>query len=454
MSEVSTAAPAASGCAPSTHAFGADHLTDPLSGPAIQASGGSLGAGIESTARQGVQGSGGSLPFLDTIQASFGTHDVSGVRAHTGAQASGAAESIGARAYATGSDVAFRDAPDLHTAAHEAAHVIQQQSGVQLAGGVGAVGDRYERHADAVADAVVAGQSAQSLLDPFASSGGLSAGGPVQMLTDVFSAAHFADPVSYLKTRDGSGDNKVVEEPGSQGVLGVPDMILIETLAKKKGRERLSKAIDHQLNSLVTQKGIADQAERDASSDDQPARAAEAAAIAKKIQLWTALTTDFDTIEDKETAAIWYRQNTLTLGKLNRLPKKEHNAGSGQGKKTWDFHKDAGLLKVKAEDLHGGDDAAAAKADVLNGPAGNGFVRGHENILNMKHRFLEHIHVNKGKPDAIDIYKATSQEGEAAEAHLEAVQGLELHGTDKQAVKDVVAAKNKEDTDSLKPDED
>jgi hypothetical protein len=39
--------------------------------------------------------------------------------------------------YATGNHVAFKGAPNLHTAAHEAAHVVQQRGGVQLKGGVG-----------------------------------------------------------------------------------------------------------------------------------------------------------------------------------------------------------------------------------------------------------------------------------------------------------------------------
>jgi len=37
---------------------------------------------------------------------------------------------------------------------------------VQLKGGIGEAGDPYERHADAVADAVVAGRSAEGLLEP------------------------------------------------------------------------------------------------------------------------------------------------------------------------------------------------------------------------------------------------------------------------------------------------
>ena len=57
----------------------------------------------------------------------------------------------------------------MHTAAHEAAHVVQQRGGVQLKSGVSQSGDVYEQHADAVADLVVRGQSAQPLLDSFAS---------------------------------------------------------------------------------------------------------------------------------------------------------------------------------------------------------------------------------------------------------------------------------------------
>jgi hypothetical protein len=120
---------------------------------------------IQSRADEGVRGHGGSLPFLDAIQRSFGRHDISGVRAHTDETAQDAARDIGARAYATGTDVAFGGAPDLHTAAHEAAHVVQQRAGVHLKGGVGQAGDQYERNADAVADRVVQGKSAEDLLD-------------------------------------------------------------------------------------------------------------------------------------------------------------------------------------------------------------------------------------------------------------------------------------------------
>lgn len=120
---------------------------------------------VQQIASRGVSGSGGQLPHLDRIQQSFGDrHDLSGISAHVGGSAGEACKAIGAEAYATGNSVAFSKSPDLHTAAHEAAHVVQQRAGVQLKGGVGAVGDVYEQNADAVADRVVQGKSAADLL--------------------------------------------------------------------------------------------------------------------------------------------------------------------------------------------------------------------------------------------------------------------------------------------------
>ena len=125
-----------------------------------------------SLAAAGVEHASAPLPFHDQIQASFGRHDVSGVRTQTGGPAADASRALGARAFAFGDRVGFAGAPDLHTAAHEAAHVVQQRAGVALAGGEGAAGDVYEEHADAVADAVVEGRDAEPLLDTMAGAGG------------------------------------------------------------------------------------------------------------------------------------------------------------------------------------------------------------------------------------------------------------------------------------------
>lgn len=115
-------------------------------------------------AQDGVAGPGLPLPFLDRIQRSFGRHDVSTVHAHLDDRAAAGANALGASAFATGNHVAFAGSPSLHMAAHEAAHVIHQRQGVESSGGVGPVGDDYEQHANQVADAVVKGESCESLL--------------------------------------------------------------------------------------------------------------------------------------------------------------------------------------------------------------------------------------------------------------------------------------------------
>lgn len=133
----------------------------------VQRKGGSPSTShIHEAAERGTSGSAGSLPYLAQIQRSFGPrHDVSGVQAFTGGNAQEACQSMNAQAYAFGNKIAFQRSPDVHTAAHEAAHAIQQRAGVSLAGGVGQVGDKYERHADAVADRVAQGKDASGLLD-------------------------------------------------------------------------------------------------------------------------------------------------------------------------------------------------------------------------------------------------------------------------------------------------
>jgi hypothetical protein len=132
-------------------------------------------AHIHAAAQRGIAGGFGPLPHLGHIQPLFGRHDVSRVKAHVGDEASAASHAMGAAAFATGDHVAFGSAPDLYTAAHEAAHVVQQRSGVHLRGGVGQTGDVYEQHADQVADRVVAGQSAEALLDRHSAAGGTPA---------------------------------------------------------------------------------------------------------------------------------------------------------------------------------------------------------------------------------------------------------------------------------------
>ena len=127
---------------------------------------------VHQAARVGTSGSSHALPHQSAIQQAFGKHDVSGIEAHTDAHASQGARAMGADAFAQGNHVSFDGSPSLHLAAHEATHVIQQRAGVHLKSSVGAEGDEYEVHADAVADAVVQGKSAEALLSRYAGAPG------------------------------------------------------------------------------------------------------------------------------------------------------------------------------------------------------------------------------------------------------------------------------------------
>jgi hypothetical protein len=121
-------------------------------------------AATQDSAQHGIATPSSALPHGETIQRLFGQHSIAGIQAHTGSEAAASANAMGAQAYATGNHVVLGDRADLHTVAHEAAHVVQQRAGVQLKGGVGEAGDHYEQQADAAADKVVRGESAEAVL--------------------------------------------------------------------------------------------------------------------------------------------------------------------------------------------------------------------------------------------------------------------------------------------------
>jgi hypothetical protein len=198
----------------------------------------------QQVADAGVAGSGSPLPYLDQIQRSFGSHDVSGVRAHVGGEAAAAAESMGAAGYATGNDVALRDAGNLHTVAHEAAHVVQQRGGVQLKGGVGEAGDHYERNADAVADRVVRGESAEDLLAPYAGGTGGSGGATQHKPIQLFREITDADPEAPWDRISDDGRMAVVDHESE--AWAEPDMIASsnKVLEQNKSKAKISKVGD------------------------------------------------------------------------------------------------------------------------------------------------------------------------------------------------------------------
>lgn len=108
----------------------------------------------------------------DRLESNLG-QDFSGVRVHTTPESDTLNQQLGAKAFTTGSDIFFRqDQYDPHSSsgqeliAHEAAHVVQQSSGV-VGGGPGmtvnAPGDIYEQQADSVANQVMSGAPEGSL---------------------------------------------------------------------------------------------------------------------------------------------------------------------------------------------------------------------------------------------------------------------------------------------------
>ena len=174
---------------------------------------------MQSVAQEGVAGGGGALPYRDQIQRSFGRFDISNVRAHVGGKAGTAADRLGAAGYATGNDIALQPGASLHTVAHEAAHVVQQRAGVQLAGGIGKQGDEYERNADAVADRVVKGESAEDLLAPYA--GGASSGSGVQRQVQLYQVVD-NDKLPWDRMSD---DGRMAVSDHERDAWAEPDLI-------------------------------------------------------------------------------------------------------------------------------------------------------------------------------------------------------------------------------------
>jgi Domain of unknown function (DUF4157) len=120
---------------------------------------------VHALAHEGVRSAHAPLPHFDRIQAAFGRHKLRDVKTQVGGPAGAANDRMRSVGYTVGDRIAFRSTPDLRLAAHEATHVVQQRSGVQLKDGIGHPGDGYEQQADAVAEAVERGESAELLLD-------------------------------------------------------------------------------------------------------------------------------------------------------------------------------------------------------------------------------------------------------------------------------------------------
>jgi len=228
----------------------------------VQMKGGGGGSAeqVHDAAQRGTQGSGGALPYLDTIQRAFGGHDVSGIRAHIGEGAAQANAAMGAQAYATGEHIAFAKQPDLHTVAHEAAHVVQQKKGVSLSGGVGQAGDTHEKHADAVADQVVAGKSVEHMLG--APAGGSASAAPAVQMKPADKPVDKAAAHSKSEAASGFGAQSALKHLAVQMHDWGNRIIELSSQGSQdgSGKEPAAQAVEAILSSLETQVDMAQNA--------------------------------------------------------------------------------------------------------------------------------------------------------------------------------------------------
>jgi hypothetical protein len=171
---------------------------------------------VGETAKTGTRGTGEPLPHRERLASSFGPeHDLSSIRAHVGGASATACRDLGAKAYASGSSVAFRSSPDLWLAAHETAHVLQQRGGQVAANESDHRGAPAERRADAIADRVVAGRSAADLLPADRTRTGAGDGAAVQRYT--------REPVGAGTAQVGSGRQTALL--GTQSLYAAPGLV-------------------------------------------------------------------------------------------------------------------------------------------------------------------------------------------------------------------------------------
>jgi hypothetical protein len=217
-------------------------------------------AAVHRAAAAGVSGSGSALPHLGRIQESLGgNHDLSQIRAHVGGEAATASAQMGAQAYATGNHIAFKSQPDLHTAAHEAAHVVQQRAGVQLRDGVGKAGDTYERQADDVADRVVQGRSASDLLGNGGGGAAVQKKDLVQRSTEAvvqfeLGTTGGARPqAGSLGQPSGTDQTSTEAQPAAFQPVSVPPVVGIARILDPVARNHAINQSYHQFDTSMTQ---------------------------------------------------------------------------------------------------------------------------------------------------------------------------------------------------------
>lgn len=150
-------------CAALAYAFG-DRFARLAFGFGRGPSAGDLADAIVADARRGFEGAPRPLPHRGALQPLFGRYDLASFEAYVGGPAREAADRLGARAYVAESRAVFAEEPSLATAAHEAAHLVQQRQGYGTAG-LSKASEPLERQAREVAARAARGLSVEGVLD-------------------------------------------------------------------------------------------------------------------------------------------------------------------------------------------------------------------------------------------------------------------------------------------------
>lgn len=241
---------------------------------------------------------------------------------------------------------------------------------------------------------------------------------------DVYSAQHFAAPEAYLAAQNPT--HEVVEDGGSAGMASGIYRNAARALSSKKTRDRVIVKWQNKVDAIYAGGAVTKPEENRAA------------------QILSAVSA-LERVVDFETAALFLRENSLTMSKGGIEMKKVHsNPGAVQ---SHTFHRDAGFVTVAADALNSSNGTPAKKAEALNGPGGRGWVQGHANISNYHHRFIEHVHVDKDdEQNRFEIYNAAAGAGPTADEWGEGKKDLLTPaGTDVTAVTE--AEKGKKDSD-------
>ena len=300
---------------------------------------------------------------------------------------------LNALAYAQGSDIHVAPGQEKHLP-HEAWHVVQQAQGrvkptVQMKGDVPVNDDVVlETEADVMGAKALA--SGSNVTQKINNSGQVASFHSIsyQLRPDVYSTVHYANPEAYLAAQYPGVE--LNEDAGSGGILDKPVQRLVLALAVDSSRERYVA----RLNELG-----------DAG-----------------ILLATSLR---DNVYDRTSAKTWVVENTLGITNVapsfltienvmvNDNLDQDGNPVDPVGP-AHTFHRDHGKVVLTDQELTAANVNSApergARRALANGPFNTGWVRGHYGVMNMRHRFIEHIHVDKDGPEdeRFDIYNAPS----------------------------------------------